>query len=957
MSRAGRRNADVTPEEFIAKWEPVTLTERSAAQQHFIDLCRLLDQPTPAEADPTGATYTFEKGATKANGGRGWADVWKRGAFGWEYKGPDKDLLAAYAQLKQYADALENPPLLVTSDIKRIEIHTNFTNTVKKVYSLALSDLADAKKREILRWVFAEPEKLRPGVTRAMVTVDAAERFSELAHRLQAKGYPPQQVAHFLNRTIFAMFAEDVGLLPNHIFSKMLTAAAANPESFEAYARDLFRSMAKGGTAAFEVIDWFNGGLFDDESTLPLEKAEIELLLRSADLDWTWIEPSIFGTLFERGLDPDKRSQQGAHYTDPDTIMKIVQPVVLDPWERDWAEEKKALAAQIEKSKKVVSEAAKKRYFAFLERLYQYRVLDPACGSGNFLYLTLRGLKNFEKKVIHEAEALGLPRQFPRVGPEAVLGIEVNPYAVELARVTVWIGEIQWMLENGFGVSKDPILKPLGQIECRDAILNEDGTQPQWPKADAIVGNPPFLGDRKLTTQLGEDYVRRLRNAYSESIRGSVDLVCYWFDKACRHLIAGEAGRVGLVATNSIRGGFNRQVLERIAEETPIFTAWSDEPWVLDGAAVRVSIVCFDRSEGDSRVLDGQPVERINPDLTSLSVNLANAQPLTENAGVAFNGIQKTGPFEVPGTLARQWLTGPQNPHGRPNADVLRPYWNGIDVTRRSRDSWIVDFTGMTEQEAALFERPFEHLAATVKPERMASTVKNARDRDWLVANWWLFWRARPELAAARAMFERVIVTPEVAKHRVFAWAPSVVGIDKNLIAFARDDDTTFGILQSRPHRLWSLRLGTSLEDRPRYTPSTAFETFPFPVGLAPNIPAVQFLTDPRAQRVAAAARRLNELREAWLNPPELVVWEPEFVHAYPKRAVPRSAAEAAELKRRTLTELYNTNPAWLVHAQRDLDIAVASAYGWEWPLGDDEVLKRLFDLNQARSMPTPAAE
>lgn len=637
--------------------------------------------------------------------------------------------------------------------------------------------------------------------------------------------------------------------------------------------------------------------------------------------------------------------------------MKIVQPVVLDPWEREWAEEKKALAAQIEKSKKVVSEAAKKRYFAFLERLYQYRVLDPACGSGNFLYLTLRGLKNFEKKVIHEAEALGLPRQFPRVGPEAVLGIEVNPYAVELARVTVWIGEIQWMLENGFGVSKDPILKPLGQIECRDAILNEDGTQPQWPKADAIVGNPPFLGDRKLTTQLGEDYVRRLRNAYSESIRGSVDLVCYWFDKACRHLIAGEAGRVGLVATNSIRGGFNRQVLERIAEETPIFTAWSDEPWVLDGAAVRVSIVCFDRSEGDSRVLDGQPVERINPDLTSLSVNLANAQPLAENAGVAFNGIQKTGPFEVPGTLARQWLTGPQNPHGRPNADVLRPYWNGIDVTRRSRDSWIVDFTGMTEQEAALFERPFEHLAATVKPERMASTVKNARDRDWLVANWWLFWRVRPELAAARAMFERVIVTPEVAKHRVFAWAPSVVGIDKNLIAFARDDDTTFGILQSTPHRLWSLRLGTSLEDRPRYTPSTAFETFPFPDGLAPNIPAVQFLTDPRAQRVAAAARRLNELREAWLNPPELVVWEPEFVHAYPKRAVPRGAAEAAELKRRTLTELYNFNPAWLVHAQRDLDIAVASAYGWEWPLSDDEVLKRLFDLNQARSTPTPAAE
>lgn len=939
----------MTPEEFIAKWEPVTLTERSAAQQHFIDLCRLLDQPTPAEADPTGDTYTFEKGATKANGGRGWADVWKRGAFGWEYKGPDKDLQAAYSQLKQYADALENPPLLVTSDIKRIEIHTNFTNTVKKVYSLALSDLADARKREILRWVFAEPEKLRPGVTRAMVTVQAAERFSELAHRLQSRGYAPQQVAHFLNRTIFAMFAEDVGLLPNHVFSKMLTAAAAHPESFESYARDLFRSMAKGGTAAFEVIDWFNGGLFDDDSTLPLEKAEIELLLRSAELDWTWIEPSIFGTLFERGLDPDKRSQQGAHYTDPDTIMKIVQPVVLDPWEREWATERKALAAKIEKSTKVVSEAAKKRYFAFLERLYQFRVLDPACGSGNFLYLTLRGLKNFEKKVIHEAEALGLPRQFPRVGPEAVIGIEVNPYAVELARVTVWIGEIQWMLENGFGVAKDPILKPLDGIECRDAILREDGSEATWPNADAIVGNPPFLGDRKLTTQLGQDYVQRLRSAYSGSIEGSVDLVCYWFDKARRQVTSGRAGRAGLVATSSIRGGFNRQVLERISEETPIVTAWSDEPWVLDGAAVRVSIVCFERPNGAPRVLNGQAVERINPDLSSLSVNLANAAAMRQNSGVAFNGIQKTGPFEVSGDLARQWLTGAQNPHGRPNSDVLRPYWNGIDVTRRPRDSWIIDFTGMTEQAAALFEQPFEYLAKTVKPERLTSTVKNARDREWLVANWWLFWRARPELAAARATLARVIVTPEVSKHRVFVWAPSVVGIDKNLIAFACDDDTSFGILQSTPHRLWSLRLGTSLEDRPRYTPSTAFETFPFPDGLTPDIPATQFETNPNAQRIARAARRLNELREAWLNPPELVKCGPEVSQGYPDRVIPRDPAAEVELKRRTLTNLYNASPSWLQHAHLDLDEAVAAAYGWEWPLADDEVIRRLFEINRER--------
>ena len=940
----------MTPDQFISKWTVASLSERSAAQQHFLDLCALLGEPTPAEADPDGDTYTFERGGTTAIGGHGWADVWKKGAFAWEYKGPGKDLNAAYLQLKKYADMLENPPLLITSDTKRIEIHTNFTSTVKRVHVLELVDLADGAKRELLKNAFSNPERLRPGVTRHMVTKDAAESFSQLAHHLQAKGFEPQRVAHFLNRLIFCMFAEDVGLLPNQIFTQLVTAAVAHPESFEANARQLFAGMAKGGDVAFQVIDWFNGGLFDDDATLPLDEAELKIVLKCAALDWSNIEPSIFGTLFERGLDPDKRSQQGAHYTDPDTIMKIVGPVVLEPWQREWESERTEIAKLIEKAKKTVSEAAKQRYFAFLERLVNFRVLDPACGSGNFLYLALRSLKDFEKRVIHDAEVLGLPLQFPRVGPEAVLGIEVNPYAAELARVTIWIGELQWMLENGFAAAKNPILKPLDQIECRDAILNDDGTEPAWPKADAIVGNPPFLGDRKLMTQLGEAYVGKLRATYDETIQGSVDLVCYWFDKALKQVLAGSALRVGLVATNSIRGGVNRQVLERIAAHGAIFRAWSDEPWILDGAAVRVSIICFGRIADRAPILDDEPVGRINPDLSALAVDLAQAQGLRENRRVAFNGIQKTGPFEVTGDVGREWLRGPQNPHGRSNSDVLRPYWNGLDVTRRPRNSLIMDFTGMTESEAALFERPFQYLQATVKPERLASTVKNPRDRVWLKSNWWLFWRARPELAEARTQYARVIVTPEVSKHRVFVWAPTVVRIDKNLIAIARDDDASLGILQSHVHEVWALRLGTSLEDRPRYTPTTAFETFPFPAGLAPAIPSADYADDPRARRIAAAAKRLNELRENWLNPPELVDRVPEVVPGYPDRLLPKNEAAAQELKKRTLTNLYNANPVWLQHVHRELDEAVAAAYGWEWPLADEEILERLFELNQKRA-------
>ena len=936
----------MTPEHFIKKWTAADLSERSAAQQHFLDLCALLGELTPAEADPDGDTYTFEKGGTTAIGGHGWADVWKKGAFAWEYKGPGKDLNAAYLQLKKYADMLENPPLLITSDTKRIEIHTNFTSTVKRVHVLELVDLADGAKRELLKNAFSNPERLRPGITRLMVTKDAAESFSQLAHHLQAKGFDPQRVAHFLNRLIFCMFAEDVELLPNQIFTKLATASVAHPESFEANARQLFAGMAKGGDVAFEVIDWFNGGLFDDDATLPLDEAELKIVLKCAALDWSNIEPSIFGTLFERGLDPDKRSQQGAHYTDPDTIMKIVGPVVLEPWQREWESERAEIAKLIEKAKKTVSEAAKQRYFAFLERLMNFRVLDPACGSGNFLYLALRSLKDFEKRVIHDAEVLGLPLQFPRVGPEAVLGIEVNPYAAELARVTIWIGELQWMLENGFAAAKDPILKPLDQIECRDAIRNDDGTEPAWPKADAIVGNPPFLGTKKQYRELGKQYTDTLRNAYSGRVPGFADLVCYWFEKARVEIASGRSKRAGLVATNSITGGANRKVLDHIARDLCISHAWSDEEWINEGAAVRVALLMFEPGEiASTRFLDGVVVSRINADLTS-GTGVTGAVRLPENEGTAFVGTVKAGPFDIPGSLAREWLLEP-NPHGRSNSDVLRPWSNGRDVTRRPSDTWIIDFgVGMPLEDAALYEKPFAYVERHVQQKRNASEFVTKHKA------WWLMARPIPAMRRALIGLERYLVTPVVGKYRLFAWMNARVLADHQLVVVAREDDIALGMLHSRIHEVWSLSLCTWLGvgNDPRYTPTTTFETFPFPEGATPNIPASEYSGDPRAQCIAAAAKRLNELRENWLNPPELVDRVPEVVPGYPDRLIAKSPAAGVELNKRTLTNLYNTNPTWLQHEHRELDEAVADAYGWEWPLADEEILKRLFELNQKRA-------
>jgi type II restriction/modification system DNA methylase subunit YeeA len=343
---------------------------------------------------------------------------------------------------------------------------------------------------------------------------------------------------------------------------------------------------------------------------LPLTRDDIALVREAAARDWAEIDPSIFGTLFERGLDPDKRSQLGAHYTDRDKIMLIVEPVIIRPWLPEWA----TTRAEIEKLTRQAEIAgdlgragrrgqaaqrtrllneANALYRGFLDRLRAFRVLDPACGSGNFLYLALSALKDIEHRVAIEAETLGLAREFPRIGPEVVKGIEINPYAAELARVTVWIGEIQWMRRNGFDVGRNPILKPLDTIECRDAILNPDGSEAEWPNTDVVIGNPPFLGDKFMRDRLGSEYTERLRATYEGRVPGGADLVCYWFSKAAERLWERRFKKAGLVATNSIRGESNRAVLDSITRSGSITDAWSDEPWVLDGASVRVSLICF----------------------------------------------------------------------------------------------------------------------------------------------------------------------------------------------------------------------------------------------------------------------------------------------------------------------------------------------------------------------------
>ncbi len=909
----------LTPAAFAAKWRGVTTTEKAAAQEHFIDLCRMLGEPTPHEADPTGAQYAFEKRVSKAAGGDGFADAWKRGFFAWEYKGKDKDLRAAYVQLMGYKDDLGNPPLLVVSDLQRIEIHTNFTGLSPVVKVVTLDDLAADDPSDALatlRAVFTAPEELRPRVQPAQITEQAARHFAEIAQSLRSRGHEPEQVAHFLDRILFCLFAEDAGLLPKGIFQRLSEASHGRSSVFSTALGELFAKMARdGGLFGTEEIDWFNGGLFESGDVIPLEGSEITTLLEVSRLNWALIEPAIFGTLFERGLDPGQRAQLGAHYTDREAIWGLVEPVILRPLRRDYAAMQERVTTLLMAGRKVTKATSRADnpeavFEDFLERLRRVRVLDPACGSGNFLVVSLWALKDLEFEAIHWGSlVLKRPMQVPQVGPEAVLGIEINAYAAELARVTIWIGEIQWMIRHGLGYRRDPILRPLHHIQTRDALLDlSDPANPreaEWPEAEFIVGNPPFLGGKWMRRGLGDEYVDMLFAVYSGRVPREADFVTYWHEKARAAIERGRTSRAGLLGNQSIRSGASRRVLERINGTGRIFFARSDEPWVLSGASVHISFVGQDDGTEAGLELDGKPVTAIHANLTA-GLDLTKIRAIPENLGWSFMGDTKGGPFEITAQTAQELLSSP-NPDGRSNVDVVRPWINGDDLNGRSRGMWIVDFgVDMSEAEAALYEAPFEYVFRHVRPERLKNRRPAYADR------WWLHVEPRSGLRSATAGLDRYIATTRVSPHRIFAWVPARTLPDSRLIVFTTEDDYLFGILHSKAHELWSRNTAGAQRREAvsgfTYTPTTCFETFPFPDP-----------TPEQRERVGEAARRLVQLRDGWLNPPGL---------------------DPADLAKRTLTNLYNQRPTWLANAHADLNAAAFVAYGWAANLPDGEILE-----------------
>ena len=1026
----------MTVAEFKKKWLRYKGKETAGYQEHFNDLCRILGQKSPVEADPSGEDwFCFQKGVTKDlenlrpgdEATKGFADVWRKDCFGWEYKGKHKNLVEAHKQLLRYRESLFNPPLLVTCDFDRFIIKTNFNGTVMVVHEFTTDHIDEPANLRLLRNLFEHPERLKPVETTAEVTEKLAGEIAKVARSLQGREAVELsdarnrrevnvaqkknlRIARFLNRIVFCLFAEDTGLLPESLLHGILKKSYDEPDYFAPALESLFRTMAQGGLYGPHEIRHFNGHLFEDTTVFELKPEEIKQLADAAESSWSSIQPSIMGTLFERALEPDQRAQLGAHYTGEADILTLVEPVLMIPLRREWKELKLSLAPAFAKARGTKGD--RDTLTAFQKKLAGTTVLDPACGSGNFLYLSLRLLLDLEKELVTFATQLGF--SFPlRVDVTQLRALEINPYAFELAQVSVQIGALQWWRDNGFDNDRTPVLRTLDGFENKDALLRETfRKQPRnlkaaraeeharqdelfrvfheraWPEADIIVGNPPFLGGKLLRRELGDEYVKALFENYGQHVRPEADLCCYWFEKA-RDLIAqGKCRRAGLLATQGIRGGANRETLKRIKGSGDIFFAVSDREWVLAGANVHVSMIGFDDGTEKERMLDERNVEAINANL-STNADTTQARRLADLADIAFMGDTKGGAFDVDEATAVNWLQQP-NPHGSPNSDVLIPWVNGLAVTRRMPPTWIIDFGLRNEAAASGYQAPFKHVREHVWPDRK----KN--NREVYAKFWWRHVEARPAMLAALESLPRFLNTTTVSKHRLFVWFTKPTLADHQLIAFARDDDFFFGILHSHVHGVWAGANGTQVREREsgfRYTPTTCFETFPFPFHLprasaAKSSPQSEAMAahmyyakeeqtsygnkaDHRAA-IAAAAKELNDLRDRWLNPPEWThteylefpasvggPWD-RFIDQskvrgdvgtarYPRLA-PNDAAAAKELKSRTLTALYNERPAWLDFAHQKLDAAVAAAYHWPVGLTDEQILERLLKLNLERA-------
>lgn len=1030
-------------EHFIARWTAGAGGQERANYALFLtEMCSVIgvSSPDPAGHDTELNAYVFERAVTfrepDGSTARGRIDLYKRGCFVLEAKqsrleGGAKELMSAQGDLlpdapaspsprgrrgtgrswdimmqnarrqaENYAKALPPaegwPPFLIVCDVgNSLECYADFSGQGKNYaqfpdrqgFRVTMEDLRDPAIRERLKLIWTDPTSLDPTKRSAKVTRDIAVRLAAvskfLEERRAADGravHAPEQIALFLMRCLFTMFAEDVELIPKDSFKTILTRCRDNPDLFPRLVGQLWEAMDTGGFAfAIEAtVKRFNGYLFKDRTVLPLPKEEIGELLEAAKANWREVEPAIFGTLLEQALDPAERRKLGAHYTPRVYVERLVLATLMEPLREEW-DHVRATAERLNaggNGKGALDEVQK-----FHARLCETRVMDPACGTGNFLYVAMEMMKRLEGEVLEAVADLGgqeaLTLEGHTIDPHQFLGMEVNPRAAAIAELVVWIGFLQWHFRTKGGAPAEPILKDFRTIKPMDAVLAHDGKdlvldasgkpevhndeegnrvevysyrnprRPPWPIADYIVGNPPFTGGKDIRGRMGSGYALALWAAHPK-INDSADFVMYWWDRAAELLTrkGSRLQRFGFVSTNSITQEFSRRVIAaRLKAKPPIslLMAIPNHPWTeatKDAAAVRIAmtVAAAGTHEGLLREVTREAdlrsdtpvvefVERrgtINPDLT-VGVDVTSAKPLVANGALSSRGMMLFGS----GFIVSPHQADAMGLGRRPGLEHhIRHYRNGRDLTGRPRGAMVIDMFGLSaEQARTRYPEVYQHLLSNVKPER------DRNNDDAIRQSWWLFGRTRDDvLRPALEHLSRYIVTVETAKHRVFQFLDASTTPDNKLVCIGLDDAWHLGVLSSHIHALWADAAGGLLEDRPVYPKSSCFDPFPFP-----------HATEGLQDEIRTVTEELDAHRKA----------------------------RQAEHPRLTLTQMYNVleklragatlnasderiNDEGLVLILKELhdqlDALVVRAYGWPANLSDEEVIGRLVALNKERA-------
>ena len=1031
----------MTPQDFIDRWKDSGGAELANSQPFLKELCTLLDvpQPDPTQPDESQNTYVFEKavefkycdGTTSA----GRVDLYRKGCFvleskqGAERKAAEQPLatktkakkfrtgtakrgtpaweqamVKASRQAKSYAEAIpdEWPPFLVVVDVGCcFDLYADFTQSGKNYaqfpdpqgYRIQLRQLDNDELRQTLRSIWLDPSSLDPSRRSAKVTRELAQRLAKLAKSMEGD-HPADVVAQFLMRCLFTMFAEDVELggFSKDCFTEFLVSRREKLDTFVPRLSKLWEEMDTGGLSFIldGQLKQFNGGLFEDHTALPVNEDQLELLIEAAEAEWSDVEPAIFGTLLERALDPVERHKLGAHYTPRAYVERLVMPTIIEPLREQWDTAYATAVSQHEDGK---AADAIKTVRTFHEQLCETHVLDPACGSGNFLYVSLELMKRLEGEVLKALRDFG-DRQHVllTIDPHQFLGIEVNPRAAAITDLVLWIGYLQWHFRTrGNDPLNEPIIRKFHNIECRDAVLAWDAIEPvvdedgnpvtrwdgrttkqhpvtgkevpdetarvqelryinprraKWPKANYIVGNPPFVGDKRMKDALGVGYVSSLRRTYGDSVRGSADYVMYWWGNAARLVRDKAIKQFGLITTSSFAQPFNRSVVERFITGTSqmaIRYAIPNHPWVdaADGADVRIAMTVVDASDsagvletvawegpGDDITPDVQyerRIGRINADLT-LGADVTSATVLQSNQDICCNGVQLSGMgFALSCDEANALGFGDDTQV----KDVIRPYVNGRDLSQSSRNVFVIDFFGMTETEARTrYPHVYQWILDRVKPERDQNPRKAYRD------NWWIFAEPRSQFRPALNGIDRYIGTCRTSKHRTFLFLDPVTIPDAKVVAVALDDPNALGVLSSRIHVEWAIASGARLGvgNDPNYNHSICFAKFPFPT---PD--------DTTRQRI----RELGDQLDAHRKRQQELYPDLTMTGMYNVLEKLRAGGELTT-KERSIHEKGLVSVLKQIHD--DLDAAVFDAYGWPHDLNDEEILQRLVDLNHERA-------